>query len=99
MAALAMRLSSPALLVDIAHIGELKGIEVGGGTVRIGALTRHVELQTSPIVAEQIPLLAAAVPHIAHHAIRTRGTRRAIGTRGTRRTVSTGRARRARWRD
>jgi carbon-monoxide dehydrogenase medium subunit len=74
MASLAMRLSSPAVLVDIAHIGELKGINVGAGTIRIGALTRHVELQKSPTITEQIPLLAAAVPHIAHHAIRTRGT-------------------------
>ena len=74
MASLAMRLSSPVVLVDIAHISELKGIKAGAGTVRIGALTRHVELETSQIVAEQIPLLAAAMPHIAHHAIRTRGT-------------------------
>ena len=71
---LAMRLSSPSVLIDITHIGELSGITCKSGVVRIGALTRHHELESSPVFAAKAPLIAAAVPHIAHHAIRTRGT-------------------------
>lgn len=71
---LAMRLSSPSVLVDITHIGELSGITCNSGVLRIGALTRHHDLEISPVIASRAPLIAAAVPHIAHHAIRTRGT-------------------------
>ena len=73
-ATLNMRLSAPDLLVDINGIGELSGISVDGGTVRIGALTRHRELERSEVIAAQAPLIAEAVPLIAHPAIRNRGT-------------------------
>ena len=73
-AALNMRLAAPRLLVDINHLGELSGIAEHGAGLRIGALTCHAELGRSPLVARLAPLLRAAVPHIAHPAIRNRGT-------------------------
>jgi aerobic carbon-monoxide dehydrogenase medium subunit len=69
-----MRLSSPELLVDIGGIRELKSIDAKGDVVRIGALVTHAELQKSAEVAKHVPLLAQAVPHVAHAAIRNRGT-------------------------
>jgi aerobic carbon-monoxide dehydrogenase medium subunit len=74
LATLNMRLSQPALLIDIGGIGAWRGIEVQGSTLRIGALTRHVEIEESPLVALHAPLLAQAAPHIAHRAIRNLGT-------------------------
>jgi carbon-monoxide dehydrogenase medium subunit len=74
LATLNMRLSQPALLVDISGLTAWRGIEVRGSTLRIGALTRHVEIEESPLVAQHAPLLAQAAPHIAHRAIRNLGT-------------------------
>jgi aerobic carbon-monoxide dehydrogenase medium subunit len=72
-ATLNMRLSSPSLLVDINGVG-LDGISVQNGMVEIGALTRHVALERSSDIAKHAPLIAKAMPHIAHPAIRNRGT-------------------------
>jgi carbon-monoxide dehydrogenase medium subunit len=74
MATLNMRLSAPEVLIDINHIDGLSGIDVNDGKVQIGALTRHNEVAASPIIAEYAPLIAKAMPHIAHQAIRNRGT-------------------------
>ncbi|MDB5559606.1 MAG: aerobic-type carbon monoxide dehydrogenase, middle subunit CoxM/CutM-like protein [Enterovirga sp.] len=75
LASLNMRLSAPSALVDIGRLAELRGIELTeDGVVRIGALTRHVELLGSPLVAEHLPLVAAAMHHVAHAAVRNRGT-------------------------
>ncbi len=74
LATLNMRLSQPALLVDIAGFDAWRGIAVNGNTLRIGALTRHSEVESSPLVARHAPLLAQAAPHIAHRAIRNLGT-------------------------
>src|SRR6266446_4921318 len=68
------RLAAPKVLVDINRIEALSGIEVAKNHVRIGALARHAELERSADVAKHLPLVAAAVPHIAHPAIRNRGT-------------------------
>src|SRR6266513_4572416 len=68
------RLAAPKVLVDINRIAALAGIEVAKNHVRIGALTRHVELERSADIARHLPLIAAAMPHIAHPAIRNRGT-------------------------
>src|SRR3989440_8526557 len=68
------RVAAPKVLVDINRIGSLTGIKVTRSFVRIGALTRHVELERSADIAEHLPLVAAAMPHIAHPAIRNRGT-------------------------
>src|SRR5258707_7745149 len=73
MPAMNLRLISPELIVDIGEIAELRGIAVGGGVLRIGALTRHVDLLKSPEIAAYAPLLTEAVAHVAHPAIRNRG--------------------------
>ena len=69
-----LRLSEPRLLIDIGGLEELRGIALAGATLRIGALTRHCEIETSPLVAKHAPLMAQAAPHIGHRAIRNRGT-------------------------
>ena len=72
--ALNLRLSAPAWLIDIGRIPELRGITVQGTTLRIGAMTTHAELAASPDVSRLAPMLVRAVAHIAHPAIRSRGT-------------------------
>jgi carbon-monoxide dehydrogenase medium subunit len=74
MPAMNLRLISPELIVDIGELAELRGIAVAGNVVKIGALTRHVDLLRSPEVAAHAPLLTEATAHIAHPAIRNRGT-------------------------
>lgn len=74
LATLNMRLSQPALLVDIGGLKDLAGIALQGGTLRIGALTTHAAIEESALVAQHAPLLAQAAPHIAHRAIRNLGT-------------------------
>jgi carbon-monoxide dehydrogenase medium subunit len=73
-ATLNMRLSAPSLLIDINGIAGLDGISHKAGTVEIGALTRHAAAERSDAVAKHAPLLARALPHIGHSAIRNRGT-------------------------
>src|ERR1700744_944871 len=74
MPAMNLRLISPELIIDIGGISELQGIVVQGDILRIGALTRHVDLQYSAQIAAYAPLLADAIAHVAHPAIRNRGT-------------------------
>ncbi len=74
LATLNMRLSEPALLIDINALDELRGIALDGGTLRIGALVTHTEIERSALVARHAPLLTQAAPHIAHRAIRNRAT-------------------------
>lgn len=71
---LALRVASTSLLIDIGGLKDLCGVEERGGTVMIGALARHAELEASELVAKRLPLIARAMPHIAHVAIRNRGT-------------------------
>jgi carbon-monoxide dehydrogenase medium subunit len=73
-ATLNMRLSAPKLLVDINALDELKRITVKDGMVEIGALVRHAQAEQSAEIARHAPLIALALPHIAHPAIRNRGT-------------------------
>ena len=68
------RVAAPKVLVDINRIAGLSGIKVGKDYIRIGALTRQVELERSADIARHLPLVAQAMPHIAHAAIRNRGT-------------------------
>jgi aerobic carbon-monoxide dehydrogenase medium subunit len=69
-----MRLSKPERLIDISRVPGLTDISVQQGSLHIGALTRHCTLEMSPLVRQHVPLLAMAAPHIAHSAIRNRGT-------------------------
>jgi carbon-monoxide dehydrogenase medium subunit len=69
-----LRLSSPELLVDITGLPGLSGISSQGNSIRIGALTTHAQIEKSEDIKKHVPLLALAVPHVAHAAIRNRGT-------------------------
>lgn len=69
-----LRLAAPAVLIDINGLSELSGIREADGSITIGALERHEEIAQSAIVRQRLPLLADAAPHIAHVAIRARGT-------------------------
>ncbi len=59
------RVAAPKVLVDINRIAGLAGIKVARNHIRIGALTRHVELERSADIARHLPLIASAMPHIA----------------------------------
>ncbi|MEO6270125.1 MAG: xanthine dehydrogenase family protein subunit M, partial [Lautropia sp.] len=84
MATLNMRLSEPAVLIDISGLSELKGITLQdstpqagmsqAGMLRIGALVTHTEIEQSDLVARHAPLISEAAPHIGHRAIRNLGT-------------------------
>lgn len=74
MPAMNLRLISPEFVVDIGELAELRGIVVSGDVLTIGALTRHVDVLRSAEIAARAPLLAEAVSHVAHPAIRNRGT-------------------------
>src|SRR5262245_42913310 len=69
-----MRLSAPELLIDINGIKGLDGIARKGRFVKIGALARHAQVERSDVVSKHAPLIALALPHIGHPAIRNRGT-------------------------
>ena len=69
-----LRLARPARLVDINRIAELNHIQERDGTLCIGALTRQRAVERSPLVAARAPLLAEAIAHVGHPAIRVRGT-------------------------
>ena len=71
---MAMRLSSPAQLIDIARVGGLDGMSFDSDHLTIGAMARQATVEASPDVVEAAPLLAAALPWIGHRAIRNRGT-------------------------
>ncbi|WP_282611347.1 xanthine dehydrogenase family protein subunit M [Pelagibius sp. Alg239-R121] len=72
--AMNMRLAAPRVIVDVNAIEALHGIAVVGDMLRIGAMTRYVEIAASDLVARHAPLIVRAVPFIAHAAIRNRGT-------------------------
>jgi len=74
MATLNMRLDAPGLLVDINHIPGLDRIFRHDGRIEIGALVRQSQAERSAVIAEYAPLIAKALPHIGHRAIRNRGT-------------------------
>jgi carbon-monoxide dehydrogenase medium subunit len=71
---LKLRLASPALLIDIGGIDELKGIEIRGDRIRIGALTTHAELLASETLYEALPIFRQAADMIADPQVRNRGT-------------------------
>jgi len=68
------RLLRPSLLVDINRIPGLASIEETETGIRVGALTRHHQLEMSPIIGRHLPVLSCAMTHVAHLAIRNRGT-------------------------
>lgn len=70
---LKLRLASPALLIDIGNIQELKGIEIGD-QIKIGALTTHAELLASESLGGVLPIFHQAADMIADPQVRNRGT-------------------------
>jgi carbon-monoxide dehydrogenase medium subunit len=72
--AMNFRLATPAVLVDLNEIPDLAYIRHGAGGVRLGSMTRQRAVERSPLVAEHARLLTETMPHIAHPAIRNRGT-------------------------
>lgn len=72
--AMNMRLATPEIVVDVNAVAALRGITVEGDVLRIGAMSRYVEVAASELVARHAPLVARAIPFIAHPAIRNRGT-------------------------
>ena len=68
------RMARPSVLVDLNGIKELWFIERRGDSVVIGALTRHCQIELSPLIASELPVMSAAMRHVAHLAIRNRGT-------------------------
>ena len=71
---LAMRLTHFDNLIDISRVDELCGIDLDDGAVRVGATTSHALVGMDDEVADSVPLLTMATPHIGHFQIRTRGT-------------------------
>jgi carbon-monoxide dehydrogenase medium subunit len=71
---LKLRLTAPTALIDIGRIKELKGITSSGGTIRVGALTTHAELATSPVLKSECPMLCDAAGHIGDAQVRNCGT-------------------------
>ena len=71
---LSMRLAQPTQVVDINDVAGLDTIGAEGDTITFGATVRERQAERSAVVAERLPLLAEALPHIGHVAIRTRGT-------------------------
>lgn len=71
---LALRLQAPAQLIDLSGIPDLSGVSLSDGWLRIGAMTRHAQAITDPLIAIHAPLFSAAAPFVAHPAIRNRGT-------------------------
>ncbi len=72
--ALNMRLATPAAVIDINRLPGLDGIRLTPEGLLIGALARQEAVERSPLVARHAPLIAQAMPHVGHLAIRTRGT-------------------------
>jgi carbon-monoxide dehydrogenase medium subunit len=72
--ALNMRLATPHAVIDINRLPGLAEIRLGPDGLVIGALARYEAVERSPAVARHAPLLAAAMRHVGHPAIRARGT-------------------------
>ncbi len=69
-----LRLAAPSVLVDIGRVSDLSYIRDGGDHIAIGALTRHMDVETSALLAEHVPLLAHAAGHVGDPQVRHRGT-------------------------
>jgi aerobic carbon-monoxide dehydrogenase medium subunit len=72
--AMNFRLARPAVLIDINHLTELAGVDRSQTDIRLGAMTRYRALERDGNLLKACPLFADALPHIAHPAIRNRGT-------------------------
>jgi len=71
---LKLRFAMPALVVDLGRVSELSGLSSEAGELRIGARTRHVDIETNPDLRRLCPILSEAAPQIADPLVRNRGT-------------------------
>ena len=69
-----LRLAQPSVLVDIGRLKDLSYIRDAGDHIAIGALTRHMDVEKSPVLAQHVPLLAHAASHVGDPQVRHRGT-------------------------
>ena len=69
-----LRLAAPEILVDLRQVAELRSIKIDDGHLAIGAMVTHYELESTPLVRNSCPLLAAAAASIGDVQIRNRGT-------------------------
>src|SRR5918994_7803395 len=69
-----LRLAQPSVLVDIGRIRDLSYIRDEGEHIAIGALTRHMDIKTSDVLAQHVPLLKHAASHVGDPQVRHRGT-------------------------
>ncbi|MFM8645556.1 MAG: FAD binding domain-containing protein [Actinomycetota bacterium] len=69
-----LRLAQPTVLVDIGRVKDLSYVKDAGDHVAIGALTRHMDVENSPVLKQHVPLLAHAASHVGDSQVRHRGT-------------------------
>lgn len=69
-----LRLAQPSVLVDVGRLRDLSYIRDDGDQIAIGALTRHMDIETSDVLAEHVPLLKHAASHVGDPQVRHRGT-------------------------
>ena len=69
-----LRLAQPSVLIDIGRVSDLSYVKDAGDHIAVGALTRHCDVENSPIVTEHAPLLAHATSHVGDPQVRHRGT-------------------------
>ncbi len=69
-----LRLAQPSVLIDIGRLSDLSYIRDEGDHIAIGALTRHMDVENSDVLAEHVPLLACAAGHVGDPQVRHRGT-------------------------
>jgi 2-furoyl-CoA dehydrogenase FAD binding subunit len=69
-----MRLTQPRILIDISQVSELDFVRVENGSLHIGATTTQAKLEWRDGLANDVPLISQAFPHISHFQIRNRGT-------------------------
>ena len=69
-----LRLAQPSVVIDIGRISDLSYIRDAGDHVAIGAMTRHMDVETSDLLREHVPLLAHAAGHVGDPQVRHRGT-------------------------
>jgi carbon-monoxide dehydrogenase medium subunit len=72
--AMNFRVVQPSVLIDLNQIKELNYLQKEDQGLKIGAMTRERRLEVDPLIAKHFPLLAEAMPHVAHPQIRNRGT-------------------------
>jgi carbon-monoxide dehydrogenase medium subunit len=69
-----LRLAVPSVLVDVGRLRDLQYVRDAGDHVAIGALTRHRDLETSPVLAESCGMLRAVAAEVGDNQVRHRGT-------------------------